>query len=90
MYPNNNHINIKIMPLTENDYNYLKDNYMSYKECLLCLCIARSTLQQHIREGKRFNRPGDTLILPSKKRVFLKEAVSREVARVMEDNGITG
>ena len=76
------------MALTVKDYNYLKDNYMSYKECLMCLCIARSTLQQHIREGKKFVQPGDTLILPSKKRVFLKEAVRREVINVMKENGL--
>lgn len=68
--------------------NFLEENYMSYEECLSCLCISRPTLQQHIREGKKFIEPGDTLILPNKKRVFLKDAVKREIANLLRVNGV--
>lgn len=70
------------------DINFIKDNYMSYEECLDALYMARPTLQQHIREGKKFISPGDTLILPNKKRVFLKDAVRREVINLLRNNGV--
>lgn len=74
--------------LSSIDINFIKDNYMSYEECLECLVIKRPTLQQHIREGKKFIEPGDTLILPNKKRVFLIDAVRREVVNLLRDNGV--
>lgn len=74
--------------LSSVDVNFIEDNYMSYEECLKCLFIKRPTLQQHIREGKKFIEPGDTLILPNKKRVFHKDAVRREVVNLLRDNGV--
>ncbi|NDV77865.1 hypothetical protein [Dysgonomonas sp. 511] len=74
--------------LSSVDLNFIEDNYMSYEECLKYLFMKRPTLQQHIREGKKFIQPGDTLILPNKKRVFLREAVRREVVNLLRDNGV--
>lgn len=68
------------------DHNYIKNNYISYHECLQCLFIARPTLQQHMREGKLFTEKGDTIILPNKKRVFHKNAVAREIAKIIQNN----
>jgi hypothetical protein len=70
------------------DINLIKDNYMSYEDCLECLCISRPTLQQHIRDKKRFTEPGDTLILPNRKRVFLKSAVEKELVKLLQFNGV--
>lgn len=67
---------------------FIKDNYISYEECLKCLFIKRKTLQQHIKEGKKFTKPGDTIILPNRKRVFLRKAVQRELANLFRENGV--
>ncbi|WP_085537218.1 hypothetical protein [Massilibacteroides vaginae] len=67
--------------------DYFKD-YISYEETLKALCIKKPTLQEHIREGKKFIEPGDTIILPNRKRVFLRSAVQREIANVLHENGV--
>lgn len=79
------HTGIDLMDV---DPDFINDRYMSYEECLNCLSIKRPTLQQHIREGKKFTEPGDTLILPNRKRVFLRDAVRREVVNLLKDNGV--
>ena len=64
------------------------DNYMSYADTLKALRIKKNTLQDHMRAGKRFTEPGDTIILPNKKRVFHKDAVKREIESVLKENGV--
>lgn len=66
----------------------LFNDYISYEETLKALRIKKPTLQEHIRKGKKFKEPGDTIILPNKKRVFLRSAVQREIANVLRVNGI--
>lgn len=72
----------------EFDINYFKNNYMSFNETLECLCIKKPTLQEHIREGKKFCEPGDTIILPNRKRVFLRSAVKKEIENILRENGV--
>ena len=67
---------------------FIEENYISYDECLKALMIKRTALQNHIRDGKIFMEPGDTIILHNRKPVFLREAVKRELIKLFHDNGV--
>lgn len=67
--------------------NHFND-YISYEETLNALRLKKTTLQEHLRSGKKFSEPGDTIILPNRKRVFHRSAVEREIANILRENGV--
>lgn len=70
------------------DLDIFSKDYISYAETIKALRTTKPTLQQHLRQGKKFTEPGDTLILPDKKRVFRRSAVQREIANILHANGV--